>query len=362
MDLERAYNRFHTLNKEEELGYAYFKEHGVYLDVLFYVFFVNQISAGEPPDFHVLNTKEVHEQIKIARENIENVDDTLSEYGGLYGGITEGVNFEVQQLPRYVDIITHKHGYFELVYTLSGTCHHIIEGHAQVMHQGDITLIPPMVKHYLLAEPDSLTMTTKIRKSAFDSVFSSFLKSNNTLSAYFAQALYGEQYSNSLSFHTGDDAFLTHLAMCLFAQQEDGGKYSKDVIEGIFSTFFSYLMQNYENTIELSSATTALNERMQEIESYMHRNYRTVTLAQLAKQFYLSPSYASTWIRAQTGETYSTLLAKIRIMHAKELLHSSNWKVAKIGESVGYKDATQFIRMFKKYAGVTPNTFRNKQI
>ena len=75
----------------------------------------------------------------------------------------------------------------------------------------------------------------------------------------------------------------------------------------------------------------------------------------------LSPSYASTWIRAQTGETFSTLLVKIRIMRAKELLRSSNWKIAKVGESVGYQDATQFIRMFKKYAGVTPNTFRREQ-
>ena len=361
MDLERVYNKFHTLNREEEIGYAYFKKYGVYLDVLYFIFFLNQITAEEVRDFHILNTEEVQEQLRAARENIESVDDTLSEYGGVYGGIPEGVNIEVQQLLRYLDIIAHRHDFFELVYTLSGTCHHTIEGQAQLMHQGDITLIPPMVKHHLLAEPDCLTLTTKIRKRTFDSVFSSLLKSDNTLSKYFAQTLYGERYSNSISFHTGDDAFLTQLAMCLFAQQEEGQKYSKDVIEGIFSTLFSYLMQNYEHTIEFSSASTALNKRMLEIESYMRRNYRTVTLAQLAKQFYLSPSYASTWIHAQTGETFSTLLAKIRIMHAKELLCSSNWKIAKVGESVGYQDATQFIRVFKKHTGITPNAFRSEQ-
>ena len=360
MDLESAYQKFHTLNEEEKVGYAYFKAHGVYLDAV-YLYFFNMNRTEQPYDFSGLDKKEVQELLQFVHKNIESVDDVLSESSGEYGGIPEGVNIEVQQLPRYIDIIAHRHDFFELVYTLSGTCRHTIEGFAQIMCQGDITIIPPMVKHHLLPDPDCVTLTTKIRKSTFESVFALMLKSNNALSTYFAQTLYGGQYSNSIAFHTGDDAFLTQLAMCLFAQQEQGQKYAKDVIEGIFSTFFAYLMQSYEHTIEFSGGNTPRNQRMVKIESFMRQHYRTLTLAQLAQQFYLSPSYASTWIHAQTGETFSALLARIRIMHAKELLRSSGWSVAKTGEAVGYQDATQFIRMFKKYTGVTPKAFCNEE-
>lgn len=64
------------------------------------------------------------------------------------------------------------------------------------------------------------------------------------------------------------------------------------------TTFFSYLVQNYEDTIELASGSNKLNERMTAIENYMRQNYQTATLTGTANHFYISPAYLSTALHA----------------------------------------------------------------
>ena len=123
-------------------------------------------------------------------------------------------------------------------------------------------------------------------------------------------------------------------------------------------TFFSYLVQNYENTIEFSSGESLLNNRMIEIENYMRQNYKTCTLQNTADYFYLNPSYLSTIVRKQTGFTFSFIIRRIKMENAAEMLTKTNLKVEQICENVGYSDTTQFIKTFKAYFGSTPLKYR----
>lgn len=53
-------------------------------------------------------------------------------------------------------------------------------------------------------------------------------------------------------------------------------------------------------------------------------------------------------------------LIDLRIRQAKELLHSTDMTVNDISMSVGYYNASSFIRRFKQHEGVTPNEYRFK--
>jgi two-component system response regulator YesN len=51
-------------------------------------------------------------------------------------------------------------------------------------------------------------------------------------------------------------------------------------------------------------------------------------------------------------------IAKLRLSHAKRLLLETSLKIDDIAEKVGYLGRNSFIRIFKKYEGITPGKFR----
>lgn len=353
MDNDIPYKTFLIPDEEEKIGYAYYLESGSYLDYIDLRFLQ---TLNNPYDFAQLKSLPAS---KYRKELLRRYHGSLPGILDEQSFIEKNVNAEIQHLPRFIDISAHRHDFFELVCTMEGSCLHTVEGTTTTMRQGDITIIPPNVLHHLQGTPDCTTLTIKIRKSTFDSVFSVLMRSGTTLSAYFAQTLYSRHYQNFLTFHCGEDRFLPQLLHYMLAQQAEKKRHYNHVLDGLLATFFPYLIQNYEDTIEFSNGDNALNERMIAIENFIRQNYQRATLTDTASYFYLSPAYLSTIIRQQTGLTFSTILRQIRMEHAARLLTATDMKVEQICENVGYQDTTQFIKSFKMLYGTTPLRFRN---
>lgn len=354
MQFNETYSKLTELDTEEKIGYSYYLKTGEYLNYIDLTYLLKQ---QNPYDFSTLKKEkaQMHRNLYIKK-----LDTVFSGVLSEQFFIPEETNSEIQHLPRYIDIFAHRHDFFEIVCTTKGKCLHQVEDKTVIMQQGDITIIPPNVKHYLRAEPDCITLTIKIRKSTFDSVFSVLMRSGTTLSAYFTQTLYSKHYRDSLTFHCGQDTFLLELLLYMLTQQFEKKQHYNYVLDGLLAAFFPYLLQNYENTIELASGDNIMNERMTAIESYMRQNYRTATLVSTAKHFYISPAYLSITVKKQTGYTFSSIMQQIKMEHAAQLLSKTTMKVAMICENVGYQDTTQFIRTFKKYYGTTPHRYRKE--
>ena len=61
--------------------------------------------------------------------------------------------------------------------------------------------------------------------------------------------------------------------------------------------------------------------------------------------------------RNEMGTTFSDYLTRVRLEAAKKLLMEGA-SVDKTAEEVGYNDGNYFIKIFKKYVGVTPAKYR----
>ncbi len=103
------------------------------------------------------------------------------------------------------------------------------------------------------------------------------------------------------------------------------------------------------------------DRRITEILNYIHENYLSVTLDDLAREFYLSKPYLSKYIREQSGTTFSENVQKIRLKKACTLLKNGNMKVERVAENVGYPSVEHFNRQFKKRYGMTPVQYRNSK-
>ncbi|WP_240417267.1 response regulator transcription factor [Paenibacillus periandrae] len=112
----------------------------------------------------------------------------------------------------------------------------------------------------------------------------------------------------------------------------------------------------FEKTIEEDDIST---RAIRLIKKYIHEHYKDATLENAAKIVYLNPYYLSKYFKTQTGENFSDYLTRVRMNKAVELLKDVKYKTYEISELVGYSNAKNFTRSFRKYFGQTPREFRN---
>lgn len=87
----------------------------------------------------------------------------------------------------------------------------------------------------------------------------------------------------------------------------------------------------------------------------------SLTLDILADQVHMNPTYLSVAFKKEEGISYSHYLAKVRMERAMELLEKGE-KGKDICRQVGYYDFRYFNKQFKKYTGMTPETYKRRRI
>ena len=71
----------------------------------------------------------------------------------------------------------------------------------------------------------------------------------------------------------------------------------------------------------------------------------------------LSTSQICRILKTNMGETFITLLNKIRIQQAIKLMKKGKYKVYEIAELVGYNNYAYFYKLFKNETGTSPTDF-----
>lgn len=86
---------------------------------------------------------------------------------------------------------------------------------------------------------------------------------------------------------------------------------------------------------------------------------KSVSLKDWADDMHMNPTYVSTRFRELFGQSPIQLQRRLRIEKAKALLViDRQMSVTQIAESLGFTEAGNFTRLFKKYTGVSPLQYR----
>ncbi|MGE5548928.1 MAG: helix-turn-helix domain-containing protein [Bacteroidota bacterium] len=85
-----------------------------------------------------------------------------------------------------------------------------------------------------------------------------------------------------------------------------------------------------------------------------------LSLVLLAERTGFSLSYLSRFIKDQTGYSFTDYVNRLRIERSKALLGERGRTIGEVASAVGYLSANTFIRIFKKYEGITPGQFRGR--
>ncbi|EHS55801.1 response regulator transcription factor [Paenibacillus sp. Aloe-11] len=99
---------------------------------------------------------------------------------------------------------------------------------------------------------------------------------------------------------------------------------------------------------------------MKQMVDFIHSHYdENLRLELLADMFNYNSGYLGKLFKSHTGEAFNAYLDKVRIERARELL-AQGIKVHQVAGRVGYANADYFHSKFKKYAGMSPSSYRNR--
>lgn len=95
-----------------------------------------------------------------------------------------------------------------------------------------------------------------------------------------------------------------------------------------------------------------------EILAYIQSNYSMeLTNNSIAEHFGFHPNYLGRIIKQATGQSLHRFVMLCRINAAKELLTSSELKISKIAQAVGFSDIPHFTRAFRSHTGQLPSDY-----
>jgi two-component system response regulator YesN len=159
-----------------------------------------------------------------------------------------------------------------------------------------------------------------------------------------------EKELNIYTFVNGDEYVeLNHKELL---PNEMGGR-----IQLLFAFYESIITETVFKPERKAGTVTTL------ITSYIENNYaKDLYLEVIADEIGLSAKYISRMFKETTGTNMTDYISLIRIAKAKELLTHTDLKVNEIADRIGIVSRTTFLRLFKKYEGITPIEYRNAYV
>lgn len=96
------------------------------------------------------------------------------------------------------------------------------------------------------------------------------------------------------------------------------------------------------------------------ILAYVQQNYyKRITLADMARQANMNPSYFCRFVKKQFDMSPMDFLNQYRLSEAITLMETTDKKITEISNLTGFRNVNRFTDTFKKFYGCTPLFYRN---
>lgn len=116
-----------------------------------------------------------------------------------------------------------------------------------------------------------------------------------------------------------------------------------------------------KSSYPLMDDLTVYENSIQEVCRYICNYYnKPISLDQMAKIAYMSPTYFSKKFKRVTGFGFNEYLNNVRIKMATNLLMETQLSITEIATFCGYQDSNYFGDVFKKIIGISPNKYRKE--
>ena len=244
----------------------------------------------------------------------------------------------------------HYHDELELLNIYKGSMHCVVGDVDYIAKEGDIVFINTRIPHYTYFPAECDYGLVQFRETDFiDGEILRIIK----YSARF-QTIDDEQ----VRIIRNSELFEIMKNVISEAEKQDIA-YDFYIRSGIFGILGSlYRMGVLTNAEAMYSSKEV--QKIHSALSYINSHYsENITLEQISTHENLDPSYFCRVFKAATGATFTEYLNFVRVCKAETMLARSNLGILEISEAVGFSSVSYFGRIFKRYRGVSPRTYRS---
>jgi AraC family transcriptional regulator len=109
------------------------------------------------------------------------------------------------------------------------------------------------------------------------------------------------------------------------------------------------------------SVAPSLSDRLKRIDDFMRENLNSpISLSEIAEEAGVSRFHLIRVFKRTHGETPFKRLTRLRMEEAQRRLLHSRESVTEIALTCGYGNPTHFASAFRRFAGVSPTSYREK--
>ena len=273
---------------------------------------------------------------------------------------------ELEMTSRFVDthrdtsysnahLQLHSHTFYELLYCCN-TCgaEYLVGSNRYRLQRGDLIFVPPGVSHRPLL-PDNMTEPYN-RYVLWLSP--EFMERYAALLPY----PFTEKQASASMLRTENTRW-AHLGE-LFRNGVKEAEARQDGWEAaVIGNTITLLTKIKRATDDRSTRTLKAekSELLDRIMGYLEKNYdKNISLADLAKEFYVSSSTVSHLFKKRLGISMYRFVTQRRLIAAKSLIEQGVL-LEQVGTQVGFLDYSGFYRAFRQAYGISPRQYRSMQ-
>lgn len=289
--------------------------------------------------------------------------------------------YDSQQPGQPLSAALHRHRFFEAALVERGSCKVLTGRSHLLLIPGDLLLLPPERPHACLPQKDAQVCLCQFEPELVPSRLtlppenmvywdisqtSAARKRLHDLSA-FAQTDAGETGADPAGppdiFRLTRAEFTSlHAILQSIAREQDDCLTGFEEMKRLrLQEFLILLRRIHLSQLQPADEQTSWKEEMAgAVLTQIDQNLaHGVDFDAIAREQGVTLSYFRTIFKEITGLSPTDYLGRIRILHALELLQTSDVPVAEIGRKVGICDANYFSRLFKKVTGYPPRYFKS---
>ena len=241
------------------------------------------------------------------------------------------------------DYCIHDHDHYEVELYLEGTLHHWLNGSVSTLSTGDFYLLSPQDAHFhCLVTPQVRLEKVLLYLPRLPEALQRLVRSLPTPRVG----------------HLDGDRLAAVQAILAELQQEISAPlaYSAICIASLTALLLAQLLRSDRDG---PAQELEQHELFRRAADYIAAHFREpITLSDVAREFYLSPTYFSNAFTKQNGCSFVTYLTRLRVFHAQKLLVTTDRSIIEIASDAGFNTFSSFSRAFKLQAGLSPGEYR----
>lgn len=243
----------------------------------------------------------------------------------------------------------HRHHFYTFILVLGGNGSHDVDFNTYAIQANRLFLISPGQVHAWNELKDVTGYVVMFTDS-----FVALSKGRKLMNAW---PLFRVGQANFIDLT--DEEVLAWAEECRFMENEMRAPdaFSRDAVFYSIGTLLVRASRLYASMVH--TLTQGLLFRFQELveEHFMEKRMPKEYSALL----HVTPNHLNAIVKKMSGKSAGELIRQRIVLEAKRSLAHTHLSVAEIAFQLGFEDNSYFGRFFRKYAGSTPNQFRQSQ-